>query len=569
MNISKKLKQISSQRTSLKYKIVTTVLVYSIIPVFVVNSLLTIYIIYVNKNNQQQSYAKLLDNSGNIIDSIFSSGQNNLDYIKTNVIILDNLTIKNNASNLDMLTNFQSLRDLLNLFNNQGNESVHIYYLDENTYTNLYMSSYKQLPSYIFDKICSLKKNEHCYCTHKSDGMFYSCIYSPIYMHNSLAGIAEWKIPIAEIFSYFKTKPNDVDVYYKVPYTGEIFLMQSDNILPVGSVPDKKYSFRRTRKFDINEHEIIMISDGNIFKKSIIYILAVYLFSLIAFFKIISLAAEKASVKLTKNLYSLIDYVESNPENNKDFSVSSDCPSEILKLTNSFLRLFERLHTHYDKIKQHEIKEKQLRLELLQANINPHFLYNSLSSIKWMSNDKKITDLVLSLVNFYKISLNDGLIMTTILNESKMIENYINVFNTSAQLEIEYTENISEDIYSVVIPKCTIQPLVENAVLHGINANGRKGSIHLCGRKENNSTFYVSVSDDGIGMEQKQIDAILNASASSGYGLKNVIERLNMYYKNSKIDIKSSPGKGTDVTIYFNLEDDFKTEDYYETDNYR
>lgn len=199
---------------------------------------------------------------------------------------------------------------------------------------------------------------------------------------------------------------------------------------------------------------------------------------------------------------------------------------------------------------------KNAEVETLQAQINPHFLYNTLDMISWFSlqgKSTKINEVVYSLARFYKISLSRGLSVITINEELEHADCYINIQMNRFNNKITYHKDIDPDILQYSIPKITLQPIVENAIFHGIleNPDSSCGIIRIKGRIEDN-IIHIMVADNGRGMEPEK--ALLNNestdSAGSHYGLKNIILRIQLLYGSDYgISIESSPGHGTIVHI--------------------
>ena len=199
-----------------------------------------------------------------------------------------------------------------------------------------------------------------------------------------------------------------------------------------------------------------------------------------------------------------------------------------------------------------QAKKKQAELRLLYEQINPHFVYNTLDVIRWealRNHASSLADLADTLVGYLRRSLNHGQEFIAVADEADMIEKYLQImnhrYNNSIRLEID----IAPDIRQILIPKMVLQPLVENAVLHGVMSRPeRSGRIEVKGRREGESLF-LSVADDGMGMTGEQLSGLLK-SGGAHYGLWNVQERLQAHYgPESGLRFESAPGQGCAVTI--------------------
>lgn len=202
---------------------------------------------------------------------------------------------------------------------------------------------------------------------------------------------------------------------------------------------------------------------------------------------------------------------------------------------------------------------KSIELEALQAQINPHFLYNTLDMINWMVKLERYTDIssvLQSLSKYYKLTLNKGDSVVSIEDEIKHVSYYVELQNWRFTNNIKFIVNIDEVLLTYRIPKITFQPIVENSIFHGIlKKTPREGTITINGTLVD-GTPVISIKDDGIGMPS-EISEKLNASAtisssqnSSGYGLKNINKRIKiMFGEDSGITVNSVVGSGTNINI--------------------
>jgi two-component system, sensor histidine kinase YesM len=197
-----------------------------------------------------------------------------------------------------------------------------------------------------------------------------------------------------------------------------------------------------------------------------------------------------------------------------------------------------------------QLKEREAELSTLQAQIKPHFLYNTLDSIYWMAvmkNNPEIAQMAISLSESFKLSLNKGKETISLSKELKHIEHYITIQNIRYNDRFQYVEDVDPDLKGMEILKLLLQPLVENAIYHGLEPKLGPGIVRLTGRIESGSTVVFTVEDDGVGISD--IDAI-----DQGYGLGNVRERLKLYYGTTSLfQVTSVVNKGTIIEIRFDL----------------
>ena len=200
---------------------------------------------------------------------------------------------------------------------------------------------------------------------------------------------------------------------------------------------------------------------------------------------------------------------------------------------------------------------KNAELKALQSQINPHFLYNTLDMINWMSYKKmnsEISHAVKNLAKFYKLSLNKGKDLVPIKDELQHATLFVNIQNMRYNNRISLKFNVDESINDYLIPKITLQPIIENSINYGILGKGEgTGTISILGYSIN-SDVILTISDDGIGMTEDKlkelIDNKLTSSKGSGYGLKNINKRIKLLYgDNYGLSFKSVYNYGTTVII--------------------
>ncbi|MDI4643794.1 sensor histidine kinase [Cohnella hashimotonis] len=212
---------------------------------------------------------------------------------------------------------------------------------------------------------------------------------------------------------------------------------------------------------------------------------------------------------------------------------------------------FQRVTADYqvlsERLLQAQLKEREAELRSLQAQIKPHFLYNTLDSIYWMSmleEKHDIAQMALSLSESFKLSLNKGRETIPVYKELKHIEHYMIIQNLRYDNRFKYEQEVDSDIMSYEIMKLMLQPLVENAIYHGLEPKVGEGTVRLTGRMDGEFLSFT-VTDDGVGMADVR-------KTEEGYGMRNVRERLEIYYgPTSSFTIRSRPGEGTSIELRF------------------
>ena len=236
--------------------------------------------------------------------------------------------------------------------------------------------------------------------------------------------------------------------------------------------------------------------------------------------------------------------------------VNSD--DEVAELAVSFNKMAGNMQSLIDKVKEDERKMRKADLRLLQEQIQPHFLYNTLDTIVWLieSNepDEAVT-MVVTLSDFFREILSKGKEFISIKEEEKHISSYLQIQEMRYRDILEYDIQLDQVIYKYQILKLTLQPVVENALYHGIKYKRAKGCIHIHGEKEGD-IIRLTVRDDGVGMDEQELEQLRREiqrpcqETEKGFGLANVNERIHMYFGYEYgMKIESEKGKGTTVEI--------------------
>ena len=233
-------------------------------------------------------------------------------------------------------------------------------------------------------------------------------------------------------------------------------------------------------------------------------------------------------------------------------TVSSDADDEVGVLIRSFRRMMNQMNRLISEVYEAKIRLQNSEMKALQAQINPHFLYNSLSIINWKAleaGEDEISKVTLALSTYYRTSLNRGETMTTVESEVSNIRAYLRIQLIMHDNSFSVEEDIDLDVSGVEIPKLILQPLVENAIAHGLDMSEREDKLLYIGVAQEGENVVFTVRDNGVGMEQQKAEEILTYH-SSGYGVRNVCERIKVLYgEGGTMEVKSSPVCGTEVKI--------------------
>lgn len=229
---------------------------------------------------------------------------------------------------------------------------------------------------------------------------------------------------------------------------------------------------------------------------------------------------------------------------------------EVRQLSKRFNLMVRRIHQLMDQIiKEQEIKRKK-ELDILQAQIHPHFLYNTLNAVVRLAgngrNDEVVTT-ISSLSKFFRISLSGGKQVITVQEELEHVRHYLIIQQIRFRNKFTYEIEADASVLSLHTMKLILQPLVENAIIHGLQSAVDEGHIHIQAREVDNQLVY-SITDNGAGIPSKRLQEIVQGQVKSvegsGVGLHNVHERLCLYYGDGYgVEIESEPDEGTCVTL--------------------
>jgi two-component system sensor histidine kinase YesM len=244
----------------------------------------------------------------------------------------------------------------------------------------------------------------------------------------------------------------------------------------------------------------------------------------------------------------------------KDVEISISGSYETKHLGKAIRSMVNQMHSLMDNIISEQESKRKSELNALQAQINPHFLYNTLDSIIWMIENENYDGaiiMVTALARLFRISLSRGKNIITVKDEIEHARNYLTIQNIRYKNKFTYNIEVDEDTLDLASIKLIIQPIIENAIYHGMEFMSGDGEI-LVKSYIKEGDLFIDVVDNGLGMPQEVADALLtikskseNEKKSSGIGLKNVHERIQLYYgKGYGLKIFSEPDEGTTISIH-------------------
>jgi two-component system sensor histidine kinase YesM len=305
-------------------------------------------------------------------------------------------------------------------------------------------------------------------------------------------------------------------------------------------------------------------------RNELITYLGILIISALVFICIFMILTSVMTKKLMKPICILTSQMQLVKQGDYTIRTNLGGNYETRELSNTFNSMLEHTQKLIQEIKDSEYKRRHAEIAALQAQINPHFLLNTLNTIKLHAvlndcPDNELAKMLESFMNIIEGTMCNSNSITTIRKELEYVTSYIYLMTMRLSTKIHFEKNIDPNILEYGILKALLQPIVENAILHGIMGKGGTGTIKITGKLLETGDIEFCVSDNGIGMTNEEIDSMLSGryigkKGLSNMGLSNVIQRINLNYGNEYgLRISSEHMKGTSVYITI---PGFRSDDY-------
>lgn len=270
--------------------------------------------------------------------------------------------------------------------------------------------------------------------------------------------------------------------------------------------------------------------------------------------------SRRIMVGITEPIRRLCEMTKLAGRGNFAVRAQEDSNDELAVLNTSFNEMVEEIGNLVEDIRVEQLNLRAMELKLLQAQINPHFLYNTLDAIIWLAEsnqNKEVVNMVSSLSNFFRTTLSKGKDYISVGEEETHIQSYLEVQQFRYRDILAYSIQIPQELHQYQILKLSLQPLVENALYHGIKNKRGLGHILVTGEKIEEKLIF-RVKDDGIGMKEERLleinrrmqEKLIDDNSPSGFGLFNVQQRTCLNYgADYGLEVKSEYGEGTEVKL--------------------
>ncbi len=288
-------------------------------------------------------------------------------------------------------------------------------------------------------------------------------------------------------------------------------------------------------------------------KTTELYLFIAVVTSILVFFFISRIIAKSIAVPIRKLA---VDMQNFNSTESCDIEVDYQI-NEVEVLGTSFEMMKNNIQLLLEENIKKEQRKREAELDALQAQISPHFLFNTLNAVRWMAlngDNEQVEKMVFSLGNLLRMTISNKDELITIEDEITNVEHYINIVKLRHALRISLAVDVSEDILSIKIPKLLLQPIIENSVMHGFSDTNGQGIIEILARKESDAIF-LTIHDNGNGLV-KSNDSSINSRKFSSIGLTNVEERLKLHFGDkSFLSLTQRQSKGATVVLKIQMEE--------------
>jgi len=550
-----------------RHKIAAIIFIFSLIPMLVLGSVLFFNVWHGKVADILEKNEAQLAGGVAGVDNMLASNVDKMLFINNNFYIYNYLETKTDQNLVGIMSFNDYLQSVIGAVKaDLSNVDVVIYSTDEATLNGDYLRNVATLGAFEADGGERLREE----ILASNDGSIiwrlatlsdsgsptdstYLYAFKKLSSFRGPLGVTEIRMPFSSFPTFFRFEmPKGASVVFETADGSRRFPIGAAGDAADSAAPSDHYEIRQALKSGIGTVTMYV-------PRALVFLeLRGYLLAVSAMFVGVTImlfvTVETVAFFLTKKfevLFRRMNTTVENLINNENLQISTT-DDEFSRMGNVFYELIVRIRDYYKRITEFESERTVLETQLLQERINPHFLYNTLSTMRWISGDPRIRSVIDSMVRYYRIALNKGSSIVTIEQELNMMREYLSLQKFSYGIEFDFDIFVEEGLGDTPLVKHLLQPVVENAVLHGINGRETGGAIGIRVTRDADE-IRIAISDNGAGIEPERVRQMLsgeNTSLYSGYGMVNTRKRIEVYYGSQYgIDIASAPGQGTTVTL--------------------
>lgn len=539
-------------------KLIISYILIIIIPLIAVGIVIsTVTFKYLNEEMKQTAF-QTLNQANKNLSKMFDNMKNALLYISMNRELQYNLSLKESVSTFQINREVTSIRNGIlypGIFNDNYS-SVEIFALNKEYYP-LRLERNNVMSAKVVENQDWFKK------TVELNGKLYWYV-NRIYGENLISvsrlvyDVKNFKKPIAVVsvdveVSKIDTVLSDIKLgknnkIYLIDDKGELVYSQEDENFKISSLKDVYKNNSGFRFIKLNGKQVMLVYNtispsgwklvgvfsleelnekANRLKNFIQLVAFVSLFSAILLSLYFSYTISQPIIRISNRMKEI-------EKGNLDMEIDEKWNGEIGVLYASFNYMIRRIKELIQEVYLSKLREKEAELKALQAQINPHFLYNTLDSINWLAvinGIPEISKITNALASILRYSIDKGNSVTTIENELKYLKDYITIQKMRFKDRFEVYFDIEEEILSYKIIKLILQPIVENAIVHGLEDYEGKGEILIKGYFED-GTVVFEIANNGKPIDLDFVNKLLSSPTNDekSYGIQNVNERIKLYY---------------------------------------
>lgn len=560
-----------------RQKITASILTFAILPLLVFGVYYLIQLWYNLTNELDKTYTNQMDTYVYDMEIKLAGKFQELRFINSNPQIISYITSDHSENLLNTITSAENIRSIFDALESSNSQTSFLYLYNDSIFETNNILHVQALDSKLREELVSeplnsiVFKKRHLQDSYTNVWKDYICLYQLLTtMNHTPLAIVEIRMPMTD-FSTSNLPDNSFMILTDGGQMTEV--VGSNGVTPeqalqVHAGGSKNFHLTNAKKIkDTPFTAMLYVSDSNVF--AVIYSFLFWaLLVLLAIITVVVFTIKFTSVRLTGRLTALLDDINTNIESYIDTGNSTPPAENPLPrwedeefdtIHRKFREMAQKIDEYhrksqeYDKQNaQYQLEIKTLQLKVLQERINPHFLYNTLSAIKWAYSNEHLAAVIDSMVKYYRIALSKGKEIISMQQEMDMIHEYLQLQKFDYDTNFTHTIEMDQAAAATPIPKQLLQPIVENAFLHGVRTMGEAGHIAITAKKDGDN-IQIAVQDNGHGMTQDKAERLIRGektNAFGGYGIRNVLERLQIIYNgNFSLRIDSQIDKGTCVLL--------------------